>query len=138
MKSCHPLLTVGAISNPRLQLVTNATHFAWIGLLVEQVLTEMFINDKSNTLTSAGHKRWKAALPKWHKLRFYVTHVYKLWYGGLIRNRYCYRHVQTDHMWIICGTNLMSLQLCFTAIKPMALCQVGLQLPQLTLIHNNS
>jgi len=35
VKRCRPLLTVGAIgvSNPRVQLVTDAMHFAWIGLL---------------------------------------------------------------------------------------------------------
>ena len=34
MKRCHPLLTVGviAVSNPRPQLVTDATHFAWLCL----------------------------------------------------------------------------------------------------------
>jgi len=34
VKSCHPLLTVGAIavSNPTPQFVTDAMHFAWIGL----------------------------------------------------------------------------------------------------------
>ena len=40
VKCCHPLLTVGviAVSHLRPQLVTDATHFAWIGLLNHQKL----------------------------------------------------------------------------------------------------
>jgi len=39
VKSCHTLLTVGIIvlSNPRPQLVTDATHFAWIGPLLVMI-----------------------------------------------------------------------------------------------------
>jgi len=35
VKSCHPLLLTVAVSNPTPQLVTDATHFAWIGLFYE-------------------------------------------------------------------------------------------------------
>jgi len=40
VKYCHPLLILGALafSNPRPQLVTEATHFAWIGLFPHQWL----------------------------------------------------------------------------------------------------
>jgi len=43
VKSCYPLLTVGAIavSKPRLQFVTDAMHFAWIGPLKERKNSEI-------------------------------------------------------------------------------------------------
>jgi len=49
VKRCHPLLTVGAIavSNRRPQFVTDATHFAWIGLFLPMDVPTFWINRSS-------------------------------------------------------------------------------------------
>jgi len=57
VKSCLPLLRVGAIgiSNPRPQLVTGATHFAWIGLLFLKM--GLWRNIKNNITPPIPYKR---------------------------------------------------------------------------------
>ena len=44
MKSCYPLLRLStiAVSNPRPQLVTDATHFSSIGLLIPWLKTQEY------------------------------------------------------------------------------------------------
>jgi len=65
VKSCHSLLTMGAIavSNPRPQLLTDAMHFAWIGLFQFHILAPLFY---LLVFTMSRYSEYLPQVPTWN------------------------------------------------------------------------
>jgi len=95
VKSCHPLLTMGAIavSNPRPQLLTDATDFAWISLLQTSIGWKE-ATKRSATSTNHAH-RFKLLL-----YLFCCSHLSMI-FDLVIDNKLCLINLVTNCIWSI-------------------------------------